>query len=112
MAAFVLIFFLLISQPVAAVEQLLSAEPIFGDVAGLAADQVVRHGALLLLRDLLGSFTVSEPNNGYNCLSSSPRFEACPPPAFAPPPLLSSSVQPRAAVNNLKPVPGSAWKYV
>lgn len=52
-------FCLLVCQSVAAVEQLLSGEPVLGHIAGLAADQVVRHGALLLLLDLLNSFTIS-----------------------------------------------------
>lgn len=42
-------FFLLVCHSVAAVEQLLSGEPVLWYIAGLAADQVVRHGALLLL---------------------------------------------------------------
>lgn len=41
--------FLLVCQSVAAVEQLLSGEPVIRYIAGLAADQVVRHGALPLL---------------------------------------------------------------
>lgn len=34
---------LLVCEPVSSVEQLLSRQPVIGDVAGLTADQVVRH---------------------------------------------------------------------
>lgn len=34
---------LLVCEPVSSVEQLLSRQPILGDVTGLPADQVVRH---------------------------------------------------------------------
>lgn len=34
---------LLVREPVSSVEQLLSGQPVVGDVAGLPADQVVRH---------------------------------------------------------------------
>lgn len=34
---------LLVCEPVSAVEELLSRQPVVGDVTGLPADQVVRH---------------------------------------------------------------------
>lgn len=37
---------LLVREPVSSVEQLLSGQPVVGDVAGLPADQIVRHDVL------------------------------------------------------------------
>lgn len=34
---------LLVREPVSSVEQLLSRQPVVGDVTGLPADQIVRH---------------------------------------------------------------------
>lgn len=40
---------LLVSEPVSAVEQLLSGQPVIGYVTGLAADQEVRHDVQVTL---------------------------------------------------------------